>query len=151
MLPHVWNLRSRRCFTAIAITLLRFRAREDFRIIHFSIQGNHIHLILEAIDENALARRLQGFGVWFARRLNSVMARRGKVFADRYYAHQLRSLAEARNAIRYVVGNFDEHARRRGETITESDPDPYSSAKTQEPALVSEAETWLLRAAVASG
>jgi putative transposase len=115
----------------------------------FSIQGNHVHLIVEAIDEKALARGLQGFGVWFARRLNSVMARRGKVFADRYHAHQLRSLAEARNAIRYVLGNFDEHARRRGETITCSEPDPYSSANAQEPALVSDAATWLLRAAAA--
>jgi hypothetical protein len=71
------------------------------------------------------------------------------VFADRYHAHQLRSLAEARNAIRYVLGNFDEHARRRGETITCSEPDPYSSANAQEPALVSDAATWLLRAAAA--
>jgi len=147
MLRHVWNLRSRRCFTVIAATLLRFRDRENFRITHFSIQGNHIHLIVETVDEKALARGLQGFAVWFARRLNAVMGRRGKVFADRYHAHQLRSLAEVRNAVRYVIGNFDEHARRRGETITRSEPDPYSSANAQEPALVRDAGTWLLRTA----
>ena len=131
----------------IAATLLRFRDRENFRITHFSIQGNHIHLIVEAVDEKALARGLQGFAVWFARRFNAVMGRRGKVFADRYHAHQLRSLAEVRNAVRYVIGNFDEHARRRGETITRSEPDPYTSANAQEPALVRDAGTWLLRTA----
>jgi putative transposase len=90
MLRHVWNLRSRRCFTAIATTLSRFRDREGFRIVHFSVQGNHLHLVVETHDEVRLARGLQGFAVWMARRLNAVMRRRGKVFADRYHAHQLR-------------------------------------------------------------
>jgi len=151
MLPHVWNLRSRRCFTAIATTLLRFRDREGFRIIHFSVQGNHLHLIVEATDEGRLSRGLQGLAVWLGRRLNAVMGRRGRVFADRYHAHHLRSVAEARNAVRYVLGNFDEHARRRGETVRYTNPDPYSSAQAEGAALVSGAATWLLRAACASG
>src|SRR5438132_1004865 len=113
MLPHVWQLRSRRCFRAIAAALVRSRASEGFRIVHFSVQGNHLHLIVEASDEVHLARGLQGFGAWMARRLNAVMRRSGKVFADRYHAHQLRSVAETRNAVRYAMMNYDEHARRR--------------------------------------
>src|SRR5439155_25675938 len=78
------------------------------------------HLVVEAADEVGLARGLQGFAVWTARRLNAVMNSRGTVFADRYHAHQLRSLAEARDAIRYVVENYDEHARRRGEAAPDN-------------------------------
>ena len=147
MLPHVWNLRSQRCFTAIALTLVRIRDREGFRVVHFSVQGNHVHLIIEATGEVRLSRGLQGLAVWMARRLNAVMRRKGKVFADRYHVHQLRSVAEVRNAVRYVVGNFTEHARRRGETVRSTGPDPYSSARAQEPPLVSSAATWLLRTA----
>src|SRR4051794_9798519 len=45
MLPHVWNLRSRRCFTAIAASLAHARRSVGFHIVHFSVQGNHIHLV----------------------------------------------------------------------------------------------------------
>ena len=94
-----------------------------------------------------LARGLQGFAAWTARRLNAVMRRSGKVFADRYHAHQLRSIAEAQNAVRYAVMNYDEHARRRGEFFDFSEPDPYSSADAESENLVSAARTWLLRRA----
>jgi REP element-mobilizing transposase RayT len=33
--------------------------REDFRIVHFSIQGNHVHLIAEADSKTALAKGMQ--------------------------------------------------------------------------------------------
>jgi len=85
-----------------------------------------------------------------ARRLNGVMCRRGKVFADRYHAHQLRTLTEARNAVRYAVANFDEPARRRGEAACFEQADPYSSASDDSAALVSSARTWLLRRVAAS-
>jgi hypothetical protein len=55
VLPHVWNLRSRRCFE-------RGRDRFGFRLVHFSVQGNHIHLVVEAPGERALARGMQGLG-----------------------------------------------------------------------------------------
>lgn len=147
MLPQVWNLRSRRCFDAIAAMLSRSRHREGFRIVHFSVQGNHFHLVVEANDEVCLARGLQGFAAWTARRLNAVMRRKGKVFADRYHAHQLRSLAEARNAVRYAVHNYDEHARRRGVTASFIEPDPYSSEGNTARPLVASATAWLLRRA----
>jgi putative transposase len=43
VLPHVWNLRSRRCFSAISAAFVDVCERADFRLIHFSVQGNHIH------------------------------------------------------------------------------------------------------------
>ena len=104
-----------------------------------------VHLVVEASNQLRLARGLQGFAVWIARRLNAVMHRKGKVFADRYHAHQLRSVTEAKNAVRYAVTNYDEHARRRGEAGAFSEPDPYSSACPQSRELVATATTWLLR------
>src|SRR5205085_6426439 len=62
VLPHVWNLRSRRCLSRIARGFERGRDRFGFRLVHFSVQGNHIHLPVEARDERALARRMQGLG-----------------------------------------------------------------------------------------
>jgi putative transposase len=147
MLPDVWNLRRQRCFNALAKALAASKARNGFRIVHFVVIGNHLHLIVEAADEQRLTAGLRGLAVWMARRLNAVMRRRGQVFADRYHAHQLRSLAEARNAIRYVVDNYDVHARRVGKIVPSAGPDQYSSAGRYGRDLVSAPTTWLLQRA----
>jgi hypothetical protein len=87
-----------------------------------------------------------------------MMGRRGPVFEDRYHAHVLRTPAEVRNAIRYVLGNFESHAVRRGERkSTTGWVDPFSSAAVKAPRdtqlslffepATSPAETWLLRRA----
>ena len=47
----VWNLPSRRCFRALARGFARGNDRFGFRLIHFSVQGNHLHLIVEVADE----------------------------------------------------------------------------------------------------
>ena len=89
---------------------------------------------------------LQGLAVRIARRLNRVMRRTGRVFADRYHSHILRSAAEVARAIAYVLGNFFVHAIRRGECLDRTEPDPFSSAVAPEtgPPLVAKPQTWLL-------
>jgi len=146
MLPHVWNLRSRRAFRQLAAAFADGCNRAGFRLIHFSVQGNHIHLLVEAADAEQLARGLQGLAVRIARRLNRMMGRTGKVVADRYHAHILRAPAVVARAIGYVLGNFVIHALRRGESISATGPDEYSSGyeKRTGPPLVAPARTWLL-------
>jgi REP element-mobilizing transposase RayT len=120
--------------------------RLGFRLVHFSVQGNHLHLVVEAPDEVRLARGLQGLAVRIARRLNRLMNCVGKVFADRYHAHILRSPREVARAVAYVLGNFFVHAARRGERIEKVEPDPYSSAAATNtgPPLVTPPRSWLL-------
>jgi len=60
--------------------------RFGYRLIEFSVQGNHIHLVVEAPDVVALGRAMKGLEVRMARALNKVMKRKGPVFADRYHA-----------------------------------------------------------------
>jgi putative transposase len=120
--------------------------RLGFRLVHFSVQGNHLHLVVEAPDEVRLARGLQGLAVRIARRLNRLMGRTGKVFADRYHSHVLRAPAEVARAVAYVLGNFLVHALRRGEQVDATVTDGYSSAAVVEtgPPLVVPPRTWLL-------
>jgi putative transposase len=149
VLPHVWNLRSRRCFRAIAAAFAGVRGRGGFRLIEFSVQGNHLHLVVEAADAQSLSRGLQALAIRMAKRLNRVMGRRGTVFADRYHAHVLGSPLEVARALAYVLGNFAVHARRRGDSSADGEVDPYSSVSIEVrlgpgPPLVSEPRTWLL-------
>src|SRR5882724_12315220 len=145
----VWNLRTHRCFRALKRAFARGCERFGFRLVHFSVQGNHMHYIVEAPDAVALGRAMKGLEVRMARALNKVMSRQGPVFADRYHAHRLESPREAFHAIRYVVENWAIHAEREGQPRPVG-VDPFSSAPRHEGSpLVAEAEWWMLRVGIA--
>ncbi|TMQ19966.1 MAG: hypothetical protein E6J90_17165, partial [Deltaproteobacteria bacterium] len=145
MAPHVYNLRSRRSFRVIEAALRVGGDRFDVRVVQFSVQGNHIHLLVEAPNRRALGRAIQGFSIRVAKGLNRMMGRSGRVFDDRYHARVLRTPTEVRNAIHYVLGNARKHAAQRGVTYSPDYVDPYSSAGAPDLALPP-AQTWLLRA-----
>jgi putative transposase len=140
VLAHVYNLRTQRCLKVISAALDAANHRLDFKVIHYSVQGNHIHLIVEAEDKRALARGMQGLQIRIAKGLNRVMKRHGRVFEDRYHAHVLKSVAEVRNALAYVEGNHRKHAAQRGETISARVLDGYASAGP-----MIDPRTWLLK------
>ncbi len=154
-LDHVWNLRSERSFAVIHRALEGARRRPDCRVVHFGILGNHVHLICEADTSDALSNAVRALSIRLSRGLNAMMGTRGPVFADRYDAHVLRTPAEVRNAVQYVVGNFASHARRRGEPVRAGWVDPFSSATVKMPRaaqgvlfaepVTSAAGTWLIR------
>lgn len=148
----VWRLRTHRCFRSLQRAFARGCQRFGFRLIHFSVQGNHAHLIVEAPDQVALGRAIKGLCVRMARALNKVMRRRGPVFADRYHARLLRSPREARFAIRYVLENRAIHALRAGQPVPEGvDPCCSDAWRFHSPPLVAEPAFWLLRVGVGWG
>jgi REP element-mobilizing transposase RayT len=144
MAPHVYNLRSRRSFRVIEASLRIGGDRFDVRVIRFSVQGNHIHLLVEAPNRRALARAIQGLSIRIAKGLNRMMGRSGRVLDDRYHARVLRTPTEVRHAIHYVLNNARKHAAQRGQTCSPGYVDPYSSAGAPDLALPP-AQTWLLR------
>ncbi len=119
VLPHVWNLRTHRSFAPMLGAFAAASGRVDARITRFSVQGNHIHLIVEADGTKALARAMQGLGIRLAKALNSLMLSKGAVFADRYHVRPLGSPREAWQAIRYVMRNHFLHAQRQGRTVAD--------------------------------
>lgn len=133
VLETVWNLRSERSFAVIHAALTATRRRPDLRVVHFSVQGNHIHLIVEASGSAALSNAIRALTIRLAKRLNRMMGRRGPVFEDRFHSHVLRTPAEVRNALRYVVGNFACHAARRNEPMRPGWVDPFSSCVVKPP------------------
>lgn len=128
------------------------RERLGMRITQYSIQANHIHLIVEATDRHALSRAMKGLCVRIARRLNRATGRKGQVFADRYHAHILRTPNEVRNAVRYVINNSRTHAKRAGRRWRWV-IDPYAGGPCPKTffescqRLISEPRSYLLRVA----
>ena len=146
VMEHVWNLRSQRCFSALKVAFHKGRERFGFQLNHFSVQGNHIHFIVEAEDEKALARGMQELTIRMAKALNRVMGRHGKVFTDRYHAHILRSPKEVANALRYVLNNYQKHMFKLGKPTPPRFIDPFSSA-VRDADLIIPPRTWLLQQA----
>lgn len=111
------RLRQRAGYEAIRRTLVHFVNSDDFRVVHISIQRNHLHLVVEAAHKQALRRGMQRFAIRAARALNEGFDREGKVFAFRYRAKQITSASYARNVISYVLNNWRRHRQdhRTGE------------------------------------
>jgi len=100
-------------------------AEAMFQIVHFTIQDDHIHLIVEASDKRKLARGVMGLEIRIARSLNKALGRTGRFWAERYHRHDLRTPTETRNALRYVLLNVKKHYRLQGDFA-----DQHSSAAT---------------------
>ncbi len=92
--------------------LAQVAGKEGFRIVEYSIQGNHIHMIVEAQDDSVLSRAMNGILSGMARLLNRHWKRRGKVFVDRYDAVPVSSPTQCRNTLVYVLANARKHGSR---------------------------------------
>jgi REP element-mobilizing transposase RayT len=152
----VRTLRRRRAYRALRAAIGRCGERAFFRIVHISIQRNHVHLLAEADHKLALARGMQGFAISAAKRLNRAIGRRkGQVFAYRYHATAITTPTQARNAMSYALNNWrrhraDIHAPWRIDPYSSADAFrgwhvPHAYARRREPMPVARARTWLLR------
>jgi REP element-mobilizing transposase RayT len=170
----VGNLRRRFTYRAIREATLTTARREEFRIVHVSIQRTHVHLLVEADHKRALASGMQGFQISAAKHLNAAISkgksgprRRGTVFPDRYYAEIITSPRQARHALAYVLVNWRKHQEDRTLPMSEWKLDWFSTAamfpgwaeyapydeepflwrgpQTYDPLVVYQPRTWLLR------
>jgi REP element-mobilizing transposase RayT len=161
-------MRRRAMYTAIRHASVVAACRERIRIVHISIQRQHIHLLVEASDRSALARGMQGFEISAARHINAALGdkqhpRRGAVFTDRYHLEVITSPRRAHHALMYVLNNWRKHGEDRFGIAATWLVDPFSSGirfadwkelegksllwkhrETYDPLMVRRPATWLL-------
>src|SRR3954465_9627291 len=166
--PEVGSLRRRKMYKALRDATITAALREWFRIVHISLQRNHVHLLVEADDRTALARGMQGFTISAARNINTALGsgarrRRGRVFSDRYHVEVITTPTRARNAISYTLSNWRKHGEDRDGLPSTWLVDPFSSGisfpdwkelqdqewmgpgrETYDPLIVRRPTTWLL-------
>jgi REP element-mobilizing transposase RayT len=175
----VGNLRKRHMYSAlraatIAVALRELHEHETgwFRIVHVSIQNNHVHLLVEAAHKQALSRGMQSFQISAAKHINRELSvhsmletrRRGKVFPDRFHQEILTTPRQARHALSYVLNNWRKHREDQAQRAREWSVDPFSTGvlfphwkerldeplqwrwrDTYDPLVVYRPATWLLR------
>jgi REP element-mobilizing transposase RayT len=166
----VGGLRCRDLYLAFREATIVTASREDFRIVHMSIQRDHVHLIVEADSKAALSKGMQAFSISAARQINKAITARGgerrtgKVIADRFHARPLTSPRAVRNTVAYVLLNWRRHGEDRAAIARSWRVDPFSSGPvfagwkelagspvmwplrpTYQPLIVWRPRTWLLR------
>jgi putative transposase len=133
--------------------------RGRFRLVDYSIQNDHVHLIAEAASQRDLACGMKSIAARVARAANRIFGRRGSVLADRYHLHVLRTPAEVRRALAYVLLNARRHLAKLGRAlprVTRLDPASsgrffsgwnrrFQPASSLHPPPVALPSTWLLR------
>jgi len=129
------SLRSPEVVREVEDAFRRGRARaerERFRLVHYSIQRNRLHAIVEAEDPDALGRGMMSVSIRFARAVNRALGRKGRVLEDRYHVRVLATPLQVRNALRYVLLNARRQAAKRQRSKESPGPvrlDPASSAR----------------------
>jgi REP element-mobilizing transposase RayT len=153
LMPDAWNLRSKRSFAVLSRALEGVRAT-GMRLTHYSVQGNHVHLIAEVENRSMLSRAMRSLTIRAAKGLNQLMRRKGRVIADRYHVSVLSKPQQVRNAIRYVLSNTRKHMVERGQEVGPVTADDYAAGpadhvpttmRLRPSPLLAEPRTWLLQ------
>jgi REP element-mobilizing transposase RayT len=122
------SFREERIFARLARALGK-ASKDGFRVVQWSVQKDHVHVIAEADSHDELRAGAQGLAIRLARTFNRVFRRKGKVWRTRHERHDLRSPRQVRNALVYVLFNHRKHARGTpNEHWALTSLDPKSSA-----------------------
>jgi REP element-mobilizing transposase RayT len=149
------DLRNHHIYRKVHRVLRHFLGREAFRVVHVSIQNQHLHLLVEAQHRKALARNMQSLTIRLQRQINGEL---GRLFPHRYHAVQITTAQQARNALSYVLNNWRRHRLDWcGGRLVAAQLDEFSSAMSftgwqrrfsipagYDPLPVSPPRTWLL-------
>ena len=115
--PGLPPLRSKGAYATLRAAFAAGCERFGFRLAQYSVQRDHIHMIVEAKDRRALARGMQGLLIRVAKGLNRFWGRKGSVFGDRYHDKVLRTPREVRSALAYVLNNARKHGLRLAQGV----------------------------------
>jgi hypothetical protein len=110
------SIRNKEVLKILKRALLNSRSK-GLRILHYSVQTNHMHFIIEADNNRILEAGMRSLTVTLAKGI-----KKGKVQLERYHLHVLKTIRETKNAIHYVLFNEQKHSGKRSVVL-----DGYSS------------------------
>jgi REP element-mobilizing transposase RayT len=122
------KLRIKKCFRIVRQALVAASQKIRFRLIAYSVQGNHLHLIAEADDKFALSRAMRSLSIRIAKRINQLMQTRGVRIPKRYMLSVLRTKCDVHRALAYVLNNYRRHAAQSRKRMPDGWIDACSSA-----------------------
>jgi putative transposase len=104
------QIRSARVFGALRRAIRRASV-DGFRVIHFSIQQDHGHFIVEGDEARRARGGMHGLAIRLALAVNRLLGRKGKVVGDRYRVRPLTTPRQMRASMVYVLLNYRKRLR----------------------------------------
>ena len=100
-----------------------YRSRlQGIRIVHFTLEHDHVHLYAECGSNLVLAKGMKAFGVTLVKGINKLKRSKGTLYKYRFHLRILKTPRDAKNVINYILKNGIKH-RRTLKVIN-----PYNSA-----------------------
>lgn len=114
------DIKSKKILKALHHAIIRARLK-GITIIHYTLEYDHVHLLVEAGNNRVLHLGMQAFGISFSKAINKIKTAKGAVYKHRYHFRRILSRPQLKNTIHYILGNGIKHRR------TKSFIDPYNS------------------------
>lgn len=119
------DIKSKRILKALHRVIFRARLK-GIKIIHYTLEYNHVHLLVEAGDHRIMHQGMQGFGISFAKAINKLKTRKGGVYKHRHHLRKINSARDLKNVLHYIFNNRKHHKRAL------SILDPYNSLPAED-------------------
>ena len=84
----------------------------DCAVTEYSVQDDHIHMMVEAKDAAALGAGMKKLKLSLNKQVNALLKRKGPTSPERYHRLDLKTPRQVRNALVYVLNNRKHHAAR---------------------------------------
>lgn len=114
------DIKNKRLLKILHHAIKRARLKK-LKVLHYSLEYNHVHLLVEARDNQIIHQGMQAFGISFAKAINKIKFLKGRVYKNRYHFRKITSLRDYKNVLLYIFRNGIKHKR------TQSLFDPYNS------------------------
>lgn len=115
------DIQNKKILKALHRAIMRARFK-SLKVIHYTLEYNHVHLLVECASNYRLGRAMQAFGICFAKAINKAKLSKGTVYKHRYHLRKIRSAQDLKRVINYIFSNGIKHKR------TKSIIDPYNSS-----------------------
>ena len=83
--------------------------KQGLKVIHYSLEYDHVHLLIEADNNLILGKGMKAFGVTFAKAINRLKKLKGEVYKHRYHFRRISSSKELKNVMNYIFTNGLKH------------------------------------------
>ncbi|MGZ3787001.1 MAG: transposase [Bacteriovorax sp.] len=118
------EMKNKSVFSLLKRAILNAR-RQGLKVIHYSLEYDHVHLLIEAENNHILGKGMQAFGGTFSKAINRMRKLKGGVYKHRYHFRKISSARELKNVMNYIFTNGLKH--KTAKNIV----NPYNSIRAE--------------------
>lgn len=104
------DIQNKRILKALHYAIRRARLK-GLKIVHYTLEYNHVHLLVESVDNKILHKGMQAFGITIAKAINKIKRTKGAVYKNRYHLRVIDSPRQLKNVLHYIFSNGVKHKR----------------------------------------